>query len=324
MTNNNSPVTRTSLDPIVVYVLFAFMFVFLGVLAFRVFTGEDCNKVGFVVVSDGFRAGEVITLKDTTFGAKSWEWNFGDNTPVSQIKAPVHVYEKPGKYELKLTVNGSCEKLLTLNILPKKQVVVDVDDALKLPVITSPKRIYLGEPAMFSADSTNGKTFEWNFGETERTDASGKQVSYTFSGAGQKNVTVYVNGLANVVTKKVNVQKRPDGGPAPTPEPVPAPAPQNTEPLPKGVKAPLISDEDFTKLLNEIAKGKTQLNDLLTYSCGKSDIVVTVNNAEKQNLAEFFNYLKSNNKIVVKRARLRTNANYCILDIEVDTKKRLM
>jgi hypothetical protein len=329
MTNNHTPVTRTSLDPTVVYTFFAFMFVFIVVVAFRSFTGADCSKVGFVVMSDGFRAGEVVTLKDTTFGAQTWEWDFGDNTPFAKIKSPVHVYDKPGKYTVKLIVNDACDKQLALVILPKKAPIQQLGDKLILPVVRLPKRIYVGEPATFIADSSNASSFDWNFGETERTDVSGKQVTYTFTTVGPKNITVYVDGNSNVVTKALNVQKRAageapaggGGGQETQAAETPAAA---ANPLPAGVKAPLISDEDFMKLLNEVAKGKTKLDDLLTYTCGKGNITVTVNNAEKITLAELFNKLKEEKKLYIKKSRNRTNANNCILDLEVETKKKLM
>jgi|GEM_PF-5009551 PKD repeat protein len=332
MANNSTPIARTSLDATVIYTFFAFIFLLLGVVAFRSFTGEDCSKVGFAVMSDGFRAGEVVTLKDTTFGAQSWEWDFGDNTPLAKIKSPIHVFDNPGKYTIKLVVNNSCDKQLTVTILPKKAPVQQLGEQLVLPIVKLPKRVYVGEPATFVADSSNASSFDWNFGETERTDASGKQVTYTFSTTGSKNVTVYVNGNSNVVTQSVNVQKRAandapvaggGGGSANAPQAVEAPV-AAANPLPAGVKAPLISDEDFMKLLNDVAKGKTKLEDLLTYSCGKGNITVTVNNAEKMTLTELFGKLKGEKKIYIKKSRNRTNANNCILDLEIETKKKLM
>jgi hypothetical protein len=331
MANENAPIARTSLDSTVIYTFFVFIAIFLGVFAFRVFTGEDCSKVGFVATSDSFRAGEVVSLRDTTFGAKEWEWNFGDGSAISKIKAPVHVFEKEGKYNIELLVNGKCEKKLTLTILPKK--IVQVERAkLVLPVISVPKFIFSGEPASFFADSTNGVNFEWNFGETDRTDATGKQVQYTFASTGNKNITLYVDGKANVVTKQVKVIKR--SGKQPSAEEVVA---QKQEEAKKqeevkkqeeakaaaALKAPLISDDDFAELLNKVVKGKMQLSDVLEYACGKSTIPVTVNNADRLTLADFIQKLKENNRSIIKKVRLRTNANNCVLEIEVETKKKL-
>lgn len=331
MANENAPIARTSLDSTVVYTFFVFMAIFLGVFAFRVFTGEDCSKVGFVVTSDSFRAGEVISLRDTTFGAKEWEWNFGDGSAISKIKAPVHVYDKEGKYNVELTVNGKCEKSLTLTILPKKVAQVE-RTKLILPVISVPKYIFSGEPATFIADSTNGINFEWNFGETDRTDATGKQVQYTYASTGIKNITLYVDGKANVVTKQVKVLKR--SGKQPSAEEMAALKGdvhtqtdlkmQEETKTSATLKAPLISDDDFAELLNKVIKGKMHLSDVLEYACGKSGIPVTVNNADRLTLADFIQKLKENNKTVIKKVRLRTNANNCILEIEVETKKKLI
>lgn len=37
----------------------------------------------------------------------TWDWYFGDNTPISHLKNPVHSYETPGTYEVSLMIHAS-------------------------------------------------------------------------------------------------------------------------------------------------------------------------------------------------------------------------
>jgi len=49
-----------------------------------------------------------VTFTDRSSGTPtSWNWSFGDGTPNSTIKNPVHTYSKAGKYTVSLTVTNS-------------------------------------------------------------------------------------------------------------------------------------------------------------------------------------------------------------------------
>ncbi len=52
--------------------------------------------------------GNTVTFNDTsTGGPTSWTWDFGDNTPVSTQRNPVHTYSGPGSYVVSLTARNS-------------------------------------------------------------------------------------------------------------------------------------------------------------------------------------------------------------------------
>ena len=44
-----------------------------------------------------------VTFRNTSTGASSYEWDFGDNSPVSTQKEPVHRFSKLGYYDVTLT-----------------------------------------------------------------------------------------------------------------------------------------------------------------------------------------------------------------------------
>lgn len=54
------------------------------------------------------RSGLVVTFTDTsTGGPTSWQWDFGDNTPTSNQRNPIHTYSAAGTYVVTLTVRNS-------------------------------------------------------------------------------------------------------------------------------------------------------------------------------------------------------------------------
>ena len=40
------------------------------------------------------------------YAITAWDWDFGDNTPHSTVKSPVHVYQAAGNYDVTLTVTS--------------------------------------------------------------------------------------------------------------------------------------------------------------------------------------------------------------------------
>ncbi|MEO8274653.1 MAG: PKD domain-containing protein [Thermoanaerobaculia bacterium] len=54
------------------------------------------------------RSGLVVTFTDTsTGGPTSWQWSFGDSTPTSNQRNPIHTYSAAGTYVVTLTVRNS-------------------------------------------------------------------------------------------------------------------------------------------------------------------------------------------------------------------------
>jgi PKD repeat protein len=48
-----------------------------------------------------------VQFTDQSSGSiDSWSWNFGDNTPDSDVQSPAHTYLLPGQYTVSLTVMG--------------------------------------------------------------------------------------------------------------------------------------------------------------------------------------------------------------------------
>jgi hypothetical protein len=56
---------------------------------------------------------EVAFLDRSTGRPTSWSWDFGDGSPPDATANPTHVYERPGRYTVTLTVTGAAEQSTT-------------------------------------------------------------------------------------------------------------------------------------------------------------------------------------------------------------------
>jgi uncharacterized protein (TIGR03790 family) len=97
---------------------------------------------GFLITPETVWLGSdpVCRFSDTTRGALSWAWDFGDSTAGSAIEKPEHTYAKPGNYAVRLTVsNGACTNDVTRQVqVNDGQTAAEAASPLPLtPVILS-------------------------------------------------------------------------------------------------------------------------------------------------------------------------------------------
>ena len=66
--------------------------------------------------------GNTVTFTDTsTGGPTGWTWSFGDSTPVSTQRNPVHTYSSPGSYVVTLTARNSIGSDTASNVVQINQ-----------------------------------------------------------------------------------------------------------------------------------------------------------------------------------------------------------
>jgi gliding motility-associated-like protein len=101
----------------------------------------------------------VTTFNNTSEGAISWKWTFGD-TRSSVIESPLHAFDRPGSYDVTLLttdVNGCTDTLSA-----EKVVTVGGPDGR---ISVTPPVICLGENILFQATTTNTTSYRWDFGD---------------------------------------------------------------------------------------------------------------------------------------------------------------
>ncbi len=99
------------------------------------------------------------TFTDRSTWATSWLWEFDDGS-TSTEQNPTHIYVNPGKYEVKLTVEGDGGEATTYR-------TVDVYPKPTIGFSSNPMLVMLGNSEVkFRNTTKNGVRYLWNFGDT--------------------------------------------------------------------------------------------------------------------------------------------------------------
>ncbi|WP_452224804.1 PKD domain-containing protein [Lacinutrix chionoecetis] len=281
-------ITHYHMDKTVKYL---FIFAFLTsatVLGYHFNNRSSCNEVVFKTDAENYAVGEAIVFNDLTLEAEKWQWTFGDNTSSFQ-KNPAHYFEKPGNYDVELIVNGNCVGIQTVEIKEAIKVV----DSTKFPVFDIPNSIRVGEKLILKDKTNNASSWEWRFGETARVDNENRTATYVYKESGLYTVKLVVNNDLDYITKKKirvlepleeksvmdnrnrrtkfvkdwNIKDNPidynEDGEVVTDN--------------KPTTAPNITEQNFSRMLLQVADGNKTALDFKIYFCGDTNKSVVVN-----------------------------------------------
>jgi hypothetical protein len=99
--------------------------------------------------------GNIVTFANSSTGANSYSWDFGDFTN-SSAPAPVHAYAANGDYQVVLTaINGNCTDTVIFNVA----ITVSIEELMGISNLT----IYpnpASEAAIVSFENTTGTSFD--------------------------------------------------------------------------------------------------------------------------------------------------------------------
>lgn len=336
-------------------VFFFAILLLIGIVLFivQLFNHVDCEDAQFYIFSDQSQTEESIEFYDKTPNAKSWKWNFGDGSETDVRKHTFHIYKKPGKYLVTLTINGGCTHTKEIDIKYKYAA-----DKLGSPHIIVPKFITAGKPTYFKSISDDAKTWEWAFGENKGIDETSANPVYTFSTPGEKTITLVINGDFSLVSKKViyvhprvikktnpldvtsyEYEKKAEAFALPRGTvkkdpledmlqyvPVAPKTKTQKDSINSVKKAPKISEDQFEILLNKVAEGSKVKDDFSDYLCDDLDIPVVKNDSDLLTFSQLCSALKGK-KIRIESIRLnKDKQNNCVkgLNISYKVKKYLI
>ncbi|MBU2949240.1 PKD domain-containing protein [Tamlana agarivorans] len=313
-----------------VIVLFLCVFLASGTaLAYRIFTDFPCEQIVMDINSRAYRVGELVKFTDLTEQSESWQWHFGDSSAVSTKREALHVYSKPGKYEVKLKVNNSCETTQTV-IIKKKKFVLDPN---KIPNLIVPDSVTVGQKLILTDSTAGAYSWEWRFGETANANATTKTAEYTYTDFGLKTITLVVNGDINHMAKqrirvyaeaieekpleRIKPKERELGWDIPY-EPEVEAAEENVE-----KKIPFISESDFKVEILKVSDEKITEKQLEIYFCGSINKSIVVNGKNTTFLV-FCQKIRGKNIKIKRLTIFRNEGSNCIENINLEYNRKIL
>ncbi|MEA4852012.1 MAG: PKD domain-containing protein [Paludibacter sp.] len=139
-------------------------FLFIALVAILM---VGCNSAEVPVTSFSYELKQdTVVFTNTTVGATSYSWDFGDNSPVSTEKDPVHVYKASGSYTVLLTATNEGEsKTFSADIIVAKPLI-KVDGDLSDWASVAAEKIFtstLPDTATMRSIQTFKVTFDDNY-----------------------------------------------------------------------------------------------------------------------------------------------------------------
>jgi gliding motility-associated-like protein len=98
---------------------------------------------------------------NTSLAGQTFEWNFGDGSPVSNDVNPTHTYINPGTYNITLTARdpGTC------NLVDDTTIAITVSNRPTAEFSFTPVVPVQNKPTIFNNLSTGGVHYKWLFGD---------------------------------------------------------------------------------------------------------------------------------------------------------------
>jgi PKD repeat protein len=150
-----------------------------------------------------------VSFTNQSVNAESYEWNFGDGTPVSNTLNPVHTYASPGTYNVSLkAMNDVAEHDTTISVVlgsgstgaePAACFTISNNNCTAPCTVT------------FTNCSTNATAWEWNFGDGSAV-ATTENASHLFSTAGSFEVSLTATNESgsHSITASVSILAAPE------------------------------------------------------------------------------------------------------------------
>ncbi|MFP4501199.1 MAG: PhoPQ-activated protein PqaA family protein [Candidatus Hydrogenedentota bacterium] len=173
-----------------------------------VLVGDKSPEADFVVRPQTPFVGDAIEFSDRSTseagGIQSWEWDFDDEM-TGAGREPTHVYDKPGLYEVTLTVRtagASASVTRTIEVSSKAAPRADFN--------ANPAQPLLDEPVQFTDLSRPGSAeitaWAWDFGDgTTSAEQNPEEHTYTTAGTVDVSLTVVSEHGSDSATKTFEV-----------------------------------------------------------------------------------------------------------------------
>ncbi len=167
-----------------------YIYVFPPIASFN--TTPDCiNRLRFSFTD--------LSIVNPTLTPLSWEWNFGDGSPLVTIQNPVHTFPGLGSYQVRLIVrNGNCADTTTRTI----RVINEAPDfTANLTNTCKPATVTFSAANVTASSITN---YFWSFGDGIQQNTASGTIAHYYTNSGTYNIRLIitdVNGCRDTVIR---------------------------------------------------------------------------------------------------------------------------
>ena len=327
--------------------MFILCVVSLVILAFRYTTRTECPDFNVIIGNDTPQVNEPVQFR-VGIKASKYYWDFGDGkTQQERIASVSHVFKNPGKHTISVLVDNNCERIIDVFVVPQPVVkYISIQ-----PPIVAPSQAFVGEQVVFEDTSSTATSWEWQFEGDGKVHSRVQRPTYIYNTSGERFVILKVNGRVDrEVTHRILIKNKIEKseedisgskkGPKikvitipekPSTEPIDeqqSKEPQTEEkPKEEPVKmAPIITNDQLSDMLKQVAEGKKQAGDFKEFLCDNLDIAVMY----EKKPTTFSAMCKSLEKIRNRRVKkihvlpYRNGKTNCIEQMQVTVEKTLL
>ncbi len=307
----------------------------VGILSYQFYTYHPLLKVEFEILGDHHKKNEMIKFENKTYGKHQFEWDFGDSSKISVKRSPIHIYERPGKYQVNLMVDGKYNKKIEIEIGNEYSVAPE----MVLPKIVGPTTVFVNKKFTLTCPTEKVKSYAWYVDNDKTPKCFKKQLNYTFNKPGYKTVKLVVNGDLNhavkssiYVKQQKNTKAREIGNKIEDDENSEEFIPDTPDLYVEIAK--LKKEEEKVWILPEDSELQVQFVNVLTKDGDEADFVKYFNedihyklvyaNQSYVSFAELVNELKGNEFVIKEFSTLRNDNRITKLTIRYRIKRRLL
>ena len=173
-------------------------------------TIEEVPPLASFTSSSPDEIGQVTSFTNSSSGSNlSYEWDFGDGSPMSTLPNPTHTYSLTGTYTVTLTASN----IVGLATASDQVVVTAPPSPITGLTATNDSPTPLGEATNLTAAITGGEnvSYLWDFGDGSPLDSNGAQVNHTYTQIGTFTAVVFASNSVSTdsATTTVTIEEVP-------------------------------------------------------------------------------------------------------------------
>lgn len=252
-----------------------------------------------------------IVFKDSTEGAETVRWEFGNGAVTNKAKG-LYTFVKPGHYPVRVTVNGEQQQTFMIEVTAPP-VVAAVDSTVS---IYAEKTGVAGQKVHFKAMGKGIEWSEWHFTQGSTIDARTAETFHAYERAGTYEVSLLTNlNPMHPKIHKIVIQK---------PYTITESVVLKKSAKKEAAAAPVKAEEPdvFKSKLQAIANGESFSSTytflVKNYLCSNPKTPIVVNGKTGSDFYSYCQSLQMNSGIIIKNAVVEINpSTHCAIKVVI-------